>query len=477
MSVSEPQLLVGPNESSSLIRSDSQFTSKKLTLTGDDSGVALNITSTNASSISTLGGMNITGATIYSNTDDVFTDPDTRATSAAVDFSGGVVVRKKIEVKGDACFRGTIFNEDISTKNNLVSQANLAVLDLLYAKRIYCINLSSWTDPIALANNPNTPVVSGGQAILDICIVGHLYCPNVEVLENDSVELDLCATNADISTVIHYYRGENFTGKYCIFDELHVDTLYCPKIFCVRGRPMDTGFGGYANASAGSILGTKTYIGGVQANDTWRFSINTNQNSPYYLRMMFQRFNGEKDDYECPPMSYRTWMCHRDFDTINGTWNLVRAVDGNGASTYFVEKTANAETTYICADVSTFMRSAMEDGYYVNRIYVSYEVLTAGLTSIDCQLTKKVYDRSNPSGGRTITIMPKDTIGLSADPGNLTSGTAVGDHHRYVQFAYSSLATHHGTYEMEVTIVTPATSVVRFHGCFIEYTKHELTGY
>ena len=34
MSVSEPQLLVGPNESSSLIRSDSQFTSKKLTLTG-----------------------------------------------------------------------------------------------------------------------------------------------------------------------------------------------------------------------------------------------------------------------------------------------------------------------------------------------------------------------------------------------------------------------------------------------------------
>ena len=90
MSVSEPQLLVGPNESSSLIRSDSQFTSKKLTLTGDDSGVALNITSTSGSSINTLGGMNITGATVYSNTDDVFTDPDTRATSAAVDFSGGV---------------------------------------------------------------------------------------------------------------------------------------------------------------------------------------------------------------------------------------------------------------------------------------------------------------------------------------------------------------------------------------------------
>ena len=59
--VSVPQLLVGPNESSSLIRSDSQFTTKKITLTGDDDGVALNIVSTNASSIKTLGGMNITG--------------------------------------------------------------------------------------------------------------------------------------------------------------------------------------------------------------------------------------------------------------------------------------------------------------------------------------------------------------------------------------------------------------------------------
>ena len=68
--VSVPQLLVGPNESSSLIRSDSQFTTKKVTLTGDESGVALQITSTDANSILTLGGMNVTGATQYTNTDE-----------------------------------------------------------------------------------------------------------------------------------------------------------------------------------------------------------------------------------------------------------------------------------------------------------------------------------------------------------------------------------------------------------------------
>jgi len=476
MSVSEPQLLVGPNESSSLIKSDSQFTSKKLTLTGDNTGLALNITSTDSNSIYTLGGMNITGATVYSNEDDVVIDPDTLITTAALDVTGGLIVRKKMEIRGDACFRGTIFNEDISTKNNLVSQANLAVLDVLYAKRIYCINVSTWTDPVRLANNPNIPTVNGGNAVLDICIVGHLFCPNVEVLQNESLELDLCG-DSDINTVIHYYRGENFAGKYCIFDELHCDTLYCPKIYCVRGRPMDTGFGGYANASAGSILGTKTYIGGVQAEDTWRFSINTDETSPYYLRLMFQRFNGSTDSYETPAMNYRIWMGHRDFVSVYGTWNLIRSVDGNSASTYFIEKTANAETTYLTTDCSTVCRGAISDGYYINRVYVSYEVLTSDLISIDATVTKKSFDRDNTSGGKTITIMPKDDDGLTPDPGNLPAGTVVGDHHRYIQLAYVSLATHHSTYEIEIKIVTPATSVVRFHGCFIEFTKLELTGY
>ena len=99
MSVSEPQLLVGPNESSSLIKSDSQFTSKKLTLTGDNTGLALNITSTDSNSIYTLGGMNITGATVYSNEDDVVIDPDTLITTAALDVTGGLIVRKKMEIR------------------------------------------------------------------------------------------------------------------------------------------------------------------------------------------------------------------------------------------------------------------------------------------------------------------------------------------------------------------------------------------
>ena len=134
--VSVPQLLVGPNESSSLIRSDSQFTTKKITLTGDDDGVALNIVSTNAASIKTLGGMDITGQTIYTNTTDVTIDENTGVRSAAFEIDGGLVVRKKIDVQGDACFQGTIFNEDIATKNNLVSQAHLSIVYILYEKRI-----------------------------------------------------------------------------------------------------------------------------------------------------------------------------------------------------------------------------------------------------------------------------------------------------------------------------------------------------
>jgi len=467
--VSVPQLLVGPNESSSLIRSDSQFTTKKVTLTGDDSGVALQITSTNANSILTLGGMNVTGATQYTNTDDVVIDPATRERSGAFEIDGGLVVRKKIDVKGDACFQGTIFNEDISTKNNLVSQANLAVLDVLYAKRIYCVNMSTYTNPEDLENNPNTKVVDGGNAILDILIVGHLYCPNVEVLESESLEMDLCG-DSDLSTVMHYYRGANFTGKYVIIDELHCTTLYCPAVFCVRGRPMDSGFGGYSNSSAGSILGTRTYIGGVQANDTWRFSIDTDPQSPYYLRLLFQRFNGELDGYENPSMNYRVWMSHRDFDTINGSWSIVRGITGNGA-VYFVEKAANTETTYLTTDCTTIMRGAVSDGYQINRLYVSYEILTADLTSISAVVVKKTFDRDTPSDAITISNIP-------ISGGNLTSGNVIGDHHRYIEITdLTRTGTNHSTTQIEITIVSPATSVVRFHGCFLEYEKWEMTGY
>jgi len=466
--VSVPQLLVGPNESSSLIRSDSQFTTKKITLTGDDDGVALNIVSTDSASIKTLGGMDITGKTIYSNTDDVTIDTNTGERSAAFEVNGGLVVRKKLDVQGDACFQGTIFNEDIATKNNLVSQAALAVVDVLYAKKLYCIDIHTYSDPGVLAANPNTPIATGGNAVLDIIIASTVYCPDVHVLQDESANTDLCA-DTDILTILHYYRGENFTGKYCIIDEIHAAKIYCPSVSCVRGRPMDYGFGGFASSSAGTILGTKTYLGGVQAENTWRFSIDTDETSETYLRLRFQRYDQAQDKYLYPPTDYRVWMSYRDFDLVNATWDIVRGVTSNG-NMYFLEKQLAADTSYISTDISSIVRGAISDGYYLKRIYVSYEILDAAVSSISCTVQRKIFDRNSTSAGISL-------VNLSIVDGNLSAGTIIGDHHRYITIADSNLADIHSTFQLEISIEANSTSLIRFHGCFIEFTKVEMCGF
>ena len=232
---------------------------------------------------------------------------------------------------------------------------------------------------------------------------------------------------------------------------------------------MDFGFGGFSNASAGTILGTKTYLGGVQAEDTWRAMIDTDVNSETYLRLRFQRFNGATDTYEDPPSDYRVWMSYRDFDIVNSTWDIVRGATTNG-NMYFLEKQQGADTSYISTDVSTIVRGAISAGYYMNRIYVSYEILDAAITSISCTVQRKVFNRNSTSGGISL-------VNIGVTGGNLTSGTTIGDHHRYIEMADTTAAISHATFQMEIEIVANATSTIRFHGCFIEFTKQEMSGF
>ena len=232
---------------------------------------------------------------------------------------------------------------------------------------------------------------------------------------------------------------------------------------------MDFGFGGFSNASAGTILGTKTYLGGVQAEDTWRAMIDTDVNSETYLRLRFQRFNGATDTYEDPPSDYRVWMSYRDFDIVNSSWDIVRGATTNG-NMYFLEKQQGADTSYISTDVSTIVRGAISAGYYMNRIYVSYEILDAAITSISCTVQRKVFNRNSTSGGISL-------VNIGVTGGNLTSGTTIGDHHRYIEIADTTAAISHATFQMEIEIVANATSTIRFHGCFIEFTKQEMSGF
>ena len=151
---SNPQLLVGPNSSSSLIKSDSSFISKKITLNGDNDGVGLFLNNSSNKSITSLGGVDLQGKIVCKNSENVSTCGND--VHASVELTGGMYVSKKLQVGSDLCVEGTILNKDMATKNNLVSSSEHVVLDILYANKIYCININGYSESPP-SNSQTTP--------------------------------------------------------------------------------------------------------------------------------------------------------------------------------------------------------------------------------------------------------------------------------------------------------------------------------
>ena len=149
---SNPQLLVGPNSSSSLIKSDSSFISKKITLNGDNDGVGLFLNNSSNKSITRLGGADLQGKIVCKNSENVSTCGND--VHASVELTGGMYVSKKLQVGTDLCVEGTILNKDMATKNNLVSRTEHVILDTLYADKIYCININGFSSTPPEGSNP-----------------------------------------------------------------------------------------------------------------------------------------------------------------------------------------------------------------------------------------------------------------------------------------------------------------------------------
>jgi hypothetical protein len=453
------QLLVGPNSSSSLIRKNSSFLSKKITLSGDDNGVGLLLTNTSNTSIKSLGGAELDGKIVCQSIEDVTTcnDNGTTTTHASVELYGGLHVAKTLNVSKNLCVEGTILNRDMATKNNLVSSAEYITLDALYAKKLYCINILGYS-----SNPPEdvTQTTLSGNGILDIVIVKNVYCPNLNVLEDESVDIGVCG-DLDIDTVLHYYLGPNYTGEYILIDNLYVDMIYCPHIHTVRGRPFSTGFGGFGNASAGTNLGTSAYIGGIQSFDSWKFDLDFETK-----RLKLQQFNAELDAYIDPLSQHRIWISYRNFDFLNGNWSIIREEGNNNAISYFLQKSPSNEISYIVSDITMNVKGELTKGFFLKKIYISYEISDQEIEAIDVNVSKKIFDRENPNGSSSSTY-------ISSSSGNLSEGTQIGSHYRYISFSQTNYANYHQIFTLELACNTKTNSVFKFHGCFIEYDKDE----
>jgi len=99
-----PQLITGPYDPASLILSDSTFETAQITLSGV-SGIALNITDTSNTSISSMGGILLAGDSNITSTSDVSLD---MGITAALVVDGGVYIDKKLYVNDTICLSGDI---------------------------------------------------------------------------------------------------------------------------------------------------------------------------------------------------------------------------------------------------------------------------------------------------------------------------------------------------------------------------------
>ena len=448
------QLLVGPNSSSSLIRTNSIFTSKKIILNGDNDGIGLLLNNTSDNSIKSLGGADISGKIVCKSDENISKcDNDI---NASVIFDGGLYVKKKIQVGSDLCVEGVILNKDIATKNNLVSRTEHVVLDILYATKLYCININAFSSTPPVGSNP---ITSSGNALLDIVIVANMYCPNLHVLDSEEDQEGPC-DDLDIDTVLHYYLGENYTGEYFIIDNLYVNEVYCPQVHTVRGRPLESGLGGFGSQSAGTNLGMSAYIGGVQSFDSWKLQMNNSTK-----KLEIQTFDEEIDEYVDPTSEHRTWISYRNCDFFNGTWSIVRETNNNSIN-YYKQKVPTTETVYIVSDVNVNVKGGLTKGFSLKRIYVSYEITEQEIQSVNIRMSKKEFDRDNPMNSNVTTNIPIIN-------GNLQEGVSIGTHYRYTYFDETYYANFHQTFTLELECSTKNNSVLKFHGFFIEYQKDE----
>ena len=105
-----------------------------------------------------------------------------------------------------------------------------------------------------------------------------------------------------------------------------------------------------------------------------------------------------------------------------------------------------------------------DKGFKLDSIYFAYEVETAGITSLTPRLTKKTWSISSPTTAVSLTNI------AYIDGNLLTSGLIVDEHYRYITITNPEYLNSESVINLEIELVTPATSVFKFYGIMLHYT-------
>ena len=162
---------------------------------------------------------------------------------------------------------------------------------------------------------------------------------------------------------------------------------------------------------------------------------------------------------------YLQWVPYYKFDAFSGFWFSNRSTPSNPL--HFWRKEAAAETSRIYADFEISSRTTTDKGYQLTSIFFAYNITGGAITSITPTITLKAFNPAVPGAGPSLTNVPLTDV-------NLTAGTAINQHYRSVDITTPFFLNSEGVINVELEIVTGASSVFEFYGCHLQFDQNHL---
>lgn len=201
--------------------------------------------------------------------------------------------------------------------------------------------------------------------------------------------------------------------------------------------------------------------GGIQIDISTNLTINTNTEI-----LSFDSTNGLTSSV--PKLNFMQWISFYKFNTYSGFYFTDRDYTVNLGVTlpkHYWKKEKNNETSLIFTDVELSQNTNSNKGSRLEEIHFGYRVEDANLNNIFVRLTKKTFDNTNQL---VIENIPYNDI-------NLTTGiTQSSDYYGKIEITNPFFINDTSILNIEVEINTPSTSLFKFYGCNLQFSKNDL---
>lgn len=200
--------------------------------------------------------------------------------------------------------------------------------------------------------------------------------------------------------------------------------------------------------------------GGIQMDISTNLKINTKTES-----LEFNSTDGLLSSVA--KTNFLEWISFYKFNAYTGYYFTERdyTVDlGVTLPKHYWKKEKVLEKSIIFADVELLNRTESQKGSKLEEIHLGYRVEDDNLNNILIRVTKKTFENDQLN----VINIPYNDI-------NLTTGITQNiDHYGKIELSNPFYINDQSVLNIEVEIDTPSTSLFKFYGCNLKYSKNEL---